>query len=288
MRDALIAQTRGECLTPMPMHLDIAAVSGEAHIKCSYRKGGRHYACKVASSFPQCASPGNGVMMLFSAETGAPVAILADEGHLTDVRTAAVTAMVVLELKRSDRMLGIIGTGIQARLQAILHAAVLELDEIAIWGRRPEAAENCAADLRQSLPGIRIVTSTTANEVAQRAKLIVTCTAARSPLLKAADLQPGTHISAVGSDSPDKQELETRILESAALILVDSRAQCERLGELKYALHLAPKAIEIGTFCLNPTPFDANGISVCDFTGLGVEDLYIAEYCFNQYENRTV
>src|SRR5690348_13422805 len=92
MRDALIANSRGECDTPMPMHLDIAPMAGEVHIKSSYRHGGRYFALKIASTFPgnsdRGLSTGNGMMLLSSAETGEPLALLADSGHLTDVRTA--------------------------------------------------------------------------------------------------------------------------------------------------------------------------------------------------------
>ena len=88
MREALIAQARGECSTPMPMHLDTAN-GGEVHMKASYRRGGKYFALKMASTFH---GKGNGMMMLASAETGEPVVYLADEGHLTDVRTAAAAA----------------------------------------------------------------------------------------------------------------------------------------------------------------------------------------------------
>ena len=115
MRDALVAHSRGECETPMPMHLDIAPERAEVHIKSSYRRGGRYFALKIAGTFPGNAarglSTGSGMMLLSSAETGEPVAFLADSGHLTDVRTAAVAAMVARELGRTDSTLGILGTG---------------------------------------------------------------------------------------------------------------------------------------------------------------------------------
>src|SRR6202030_878142 len=72
-------------------------------------------------------------------------------------------------------------------------------------------------------------------EVARVTRLIVTCTAARAPLLFVRDLEPGTHISAVGADSPGKQELDPEILRRADLLLVDSLEQCKKLGELQHA-----------------------------------------------------
>jgi ornithine cyclodeaminase len=286
MRDALMAQSRGECDTPMPMHLGIPSEEAEIHIKSSYRRAGGFFAVKIASGFPKNLerglSVGNGMMLLSSAETGEPVAFLADGGYLTDARTAAVAAMVARELGRGDSTLGILGSGIQARLQARLHAAVLDLEQIRVWGRTPERAEECVLDLRQLLPAVEVKRAAEPSEVARSSRLIVTATASRRPLLAADDLQRGSHVSAVGSDSPGKQELDPSVLEGAALLLVDSLAQCERLGELQHVPELQEKAIEIGAFCDSPVDWDRDGVTVCDFTGLGVEDLYIAEYSYSK------
>ena len=96
------------------------------------------------------------------------------------------------------------------------------------------------------------------------------------------DIRPGTHISAVGSDGPGKQELDPAILQSAALLLADSRQQCVKLGELQHAPAEFDSAVEIGEFCIAPRAIEPDDIAVCDFTGLGVEDLYIAEYCYER------
>jgi len=286
MRDALVAHARGETQTPMPMHLDTEH-SAEVHIKSSYRTGGKYFVLKMAGSFPQNVErglpSGNGMMLLSSAETGTPLALLDDGGYLTDVRTAAASAMVARSLGRKDKMLGILGTGIQARLTARLHAAVLPLEEIVIWGRNPERLAECQRQCQAMLPTVRTTTATVPADVAKHAKLLVTCTAARTSLLQRADIQSGTHISAVGSDSPGKQELDAGILNVADLILCDSLRQCERLGELQHAPERHSRAIEIGAFLEKPT--SPSGITVADFTGLGVEDLYIAQYVYERSQS---
>jgi ornithine cyclodeaminase len=276
------------------MHLDVQPQSGEVHIKSSYRRGGKYFALKIASTFPgnlaRGLPTGNGMMLLCSAETGEPEVLLADAGHLTDVRTAAVAAMVAHELKRSDRAIGILGTGVQARLQAQMHAQVLDLVNLWVWGRTPERVAECQQDLERLLPHVDVLVADSPAEVAHQTRLIITCTASHTPLLLAAHLRPGTLISAVGSDSPGKQELDPGVLRRAALILVDSRLQCEKLGELQHAPSEWERAVEIGSFCggkdalrSKPRPDVVDGpITVCDFTGLGVEDLYIAEYCYER------
>jgi ornithine cyclodeaminase len=284
MREALIAFSNGECDTPMPMHLGIAEEGAEVHIKSSYRRGGKYFALKMASTFPRNLarglSVGSGMMLLCSAATGEPVAMLADGGHLTDVRTAAVAAMVARELGRHDTVLGIVGTGIQARLQARFHAGVLKLRQIWIWGRTAERAALCRNEIAAELPGVEVCVAESPAEVARRARLIVTATAARGPLLQADEIQAGTLISAVGADSQGKQELDSEILRRAALVLVDSRRQCEKLGELQHAKDQWGRVVEIGEYCVSPVAVAADGITVADFTGLGVEDLYIAQHCW--------
>jgi ornithine cyclodeaminase len=266
MREALIAQARGECSTPMPMQLEIAN-GGEVHMKSSYRRGGKYFALKMSATFH---GAGNGMMLLSSAETGEPVVYLADGGHLTDVRTAAVSAMVAGALGRKDTSIGILGTGIQARLTARFHRRVLEVEKVFIWGRNREKALRCAEEIDATV-------MRTPAELAAATRLIVTCTASREPLLFAAELQDGTHISAVGADSVGKQELDPSVLRATDLLLVDSLAQCEKLGELQHAGELRESAVEIGAFC--ERPFSALN-SVADLTGLGVEDLFIAEMIY--------
>jgi ornithine cyclodeaminase len=283
MREALRASSAGECDTPMPMHLKIAPENAEVHMKSSYRRGGKYFALKIASTFPGNLSRGlpvgNGMVLLCSAETGAPVALLADEGHLTDVRTAAVAALVVREMGRRDHTLGILGTGVQARLQAEMHALVLPLERIILWGRNPERVEQCRKDLERFA---EVSVAAIPAEVALETRLIVTCTASHTPLLHTAAVHPGTHISCVGADAPGKQEIDADILARAALVLVDSRRQCEKLGELQHAPDLLGRVVEVGEFFAAPRLVSPPAITVCDFTGLGVEDLYIAEYCWEK------
>lgn len=270
MREALIAQSRGECETPMPMHLNMPG--GEVHMKSSYRRGGKYFVLKMASTF---GGVGNGMMLLASAESGEPVAYLADAGHLTDVRTAAVAAMVARTLGRTDRTIGILGSGIQARLTARFHARVLPLERVYLWGRNVDRVASCAREIGGFVPDVIVMSSPAA--IAKATRLIVTCTASRAPLLMKMDLEPGTHITAVGADSRGKQELDPAILSDAELLLVDSFAQCEQLGELQHALDQRARAMEIGRFLLGPR---ACASSVADLTGLGIEDLFIAESVF--------
>ena len=286
MREAVISHSQGATETPLPMHLDIPAAHSEVHVKASHLKGSDHFVVKVAGSFPLrsdgTSSQSNGVVILFSARNGEPVAYFTDNGYLTDVRTAALSAMTVRELGRNDSTLGIIGAGYLARMQAVMHAEVLPISTIWIWGRTPGRVEAFVRDLKKLLPGVDARPASSPSHLAKEAKLLVTVTPSRGPVLHAGDLQPGTHVSAVGADAPGKQELDPRILREAALLLVDSVEQCRRTGELQHAPEAAGRAVEIGRYCINPVEHDRNGISVADFTGLGIADFSMAEYCFRK------
>lgn len=290
MREAVVAQARGQCDTPMPMHLSVGGPDAEVHIKSSWRRGGEFWAVKAAGSFPgrlaRGQTAGSGMVLLCSAATGDPVALFLDEGWMTDVRTAAVAAMAAQALGRRDTVIGILGTGVQARLQAVLHAEVLPLERVVLWGRNPDRAETCRREVAGLLPRVEVATAATPSDVAASARLLVTATASRGPLLIARDVRPGMHISAVGSDSPGKQELEPGILRRASLLLVDSVAQCERLGELQHALGEKGRAVELGAYCDDPQPVKPDALTVCDFTGLGVEDLAIAEHVYRRIAPR--
>jgi ornithine cyclodeaminase len=123
--------------------------------------------------------------------------------------------MVLREVRREDTAIGILGTGIQARLQARMLAHVLDVESAWICGRTPERLAEFCEELRTALPRIRILAAASPAEVAHNSRLIVTATASRQWLLHADGVQPGTLILAVGSDSPGKQELEPEILRRA-------------------------------------------------------------------------
>src|SRR5207342_3068015 len=105
------------------------------------------------------------------------------------------------------------------------------------------------------------------------ADVVITCTAARAALVERAWLASGAHITALGADGAGKHELDPAILEDADLLVVDSRDQCARLGELQHAPSEAHRAIELGAICAGETPGRTSDdqLTVCDLTGLGVQ-----------------
>jgi ornithine cyclodeaminase/alanine dehydrogenase-like protein (mu-crystallin family) len=108
--------------------------------------------------------------------------------------------------------------------------------------------------------------------------VVITCTAAREPLVRSEWIGGGVHVTAVGSDGEGKQELDPALLHRADLFVVDARAQAERLGELQYARDLADRAIELGELCAGTAQgrTDDRQLTICDLTGVGVQDVAAA------------
>lgn len=142
----------------MPPILSMAlhAANGEVDVKTAYLPGFDGFAIKVSPGFfdnPQLGLPSlNGLMILFSAKTGLVQALFLDNGYLTDLRTAAAGAVAARHLAPEEiATAGVIGTGVQARLQ--MQAAHLErpFERLLVWGRDPQKAARCAADLAETL-----------------------------------------------------------------------------------------------------------------------------------------
>ncbi|MCH9649640.1 MAG: ornithine cyclodeaminase family protein [Deltaproteobacteria bacterium] len=280
---AFVAYSEGRSIVPPVGELLLPA--GEVHIKYGCITGDEHYVIKIASGFygnPALGLPSsNGLMLLFRQATGEPVALLQDEGFLTDTRTAVAGAVAAKHLAPKEvRRIGIVGTGIQARLQLEQLRPITTCRQVLAWGR----GEAQLADYRRQgeALGFAVETTQDTSEVLSACQLVVTTTPATEPLLFAEHLQPGTHITAVGSDTPHKQELDWQILQRADLVVADSRAQCLERGEIHRALSvgaiLEEKMVELGEVIRGASSgrTSEEQITVADLTGVAVQDIAIA------------
>jgi ornithine cyclodeaminase len=288
---AFAAYSTGRADLPAVIQLNVPEQHAEIHVKAGHLHGGPFFAVKVASGFPGNAAlglpAGGGLVMVFDAKTGAPAAILFDHGYITDLRTGLAGAVAAQHLARRDAAVAaILGTGAQARHQAGALALVRTLRELRIWGRDPAKTQACAAELAAdpALGGhCRVVAAASAEAAIVGADIVVTATASRAPLVRAAWVAPGTHITAVGSDQADKQELDPALVARADVLVADSRPQCLRLGEIHHAVAaglIGEQDIdaEIGEIVagLKPGRRTPSDITLCDLTGIGVQDVAAA------------
>ncbi|MGD8328715.1 MAG: ornithine cyclodeaminase family protein [Acidobacteriota bacterium] len=280
-----VAYSRGEVVVPPVGEMLFDDPRGEAHIKYGFIKGDDWFVIKVASGFYDNFKLGlptnSGLMLLFSQKTGVLDAVLLDEGILTAERTAAAGAVVARHMApKNVRRIGMLGTGDQARRQLRYLAPIIGCREVLLWGRSDDKIAACRHDVEEA--GFSVESTKDAAELGS-ADLIVTVTAATEPLLTGDDIGPGTHITAVGSDTAEKQELDVGILARADVVVADSLEQCRSRGEIFQAVKagaIGPdQPVELGSMIAGQVPgrTSEEQITVADLTGVAVQDIQISK-----------
>ncbi len=291
MEEGFIAYSNGKTVVPPVGELLFENPPGDVHIKYGYIKNDDFYVIKIASGFydnPKLGIPSSqGMMLLFNQKTGQPTAVLLDEGFLTDVRTAAAGALAAKYFApKNISAIGIICTGIQAKLQLKYLQENTPCKTVYVWGRNPENTQKFKDELGTDF---NIHIASTPSEVAKHCNLIVTTTPSENALLLADDVQPGTHITAVGSDTSNKQELQSELLQKADLVISDSIPQSKSRGEIYRATKdgaiSSEKVVELGIAIQNKLlqRTTENQITIVDLTGVAVQDIMIAKMVYMTY-----
>ena len=283
-------QAYSEGRTVVPPVGELLLDRGEVHIKYGYVKQHPYYVIKIASGFYEDPAlehmSSNGMMLLFSQHNGQAICALLDEGLLTNIRTAVAGAIAAKYLapERVDKI-GIVGAGTQARLQLSYLKAVTSCRNVMVWGTSREELESYRLDMERE--GFVIEYTEETAEIQEQCRLIVTTTPSHTPLLLGDYLRRGTHITAVGSDTPYKQELDPEILGKADLVVADSMEQCLIRGEIHQAIKTGQlekhQMIELGQVIAgtNMGRESMDQITVADLTGVAVQDMAIAEAVYN-------
>lgn len=293
VEDGFTRLAAGLVTVPPIMRIDIPEHNGEVDVKSAYVRGLDGFAIKVSSGFFDNYRLGlpslSGMMVLLSSETGIPRAVLLDNGYLTDVRTGAAGAVAAKHLARTAiETAGVIGSGAQARFQMLALKQVRDFQQLIVFSRNPDNVAEYAAEMAERL-GVEVVQAPDAETVVRRSDVVVTTTPAKAPYLGADWLRPGTHITAMGSDAEEKQELEPGVVERADVIVCDLKSQCFRLGELHHARDAGAipdpdSVIELGELTAGQMDGRTSDdqITVCDLTGVGVQDTVIARLAYRK------
>jgi len=286
VRDAFAAADHGRAVMPAPLELRLPDTDGELHVKGAYIDGAPVFAVKTATGFYNNPARGlpvsGGMTLVYDAATGVLRVLVADGGLLTELRTAAAGALAADVLaRRAARTAAVIGTGGQARYQLQALLQVRPIDQVKVWGRRREAAEQYVRDMAAS--GVAVLIAATAREAVAGAQVVITATSATRPLIESGWLNPGAHLTAMGADMPHKQELDPTILAAAGKYVPDSIEAAARSGELHHALQANVFRedlvyAELGALASGRLPgrTDEDELTVADLTGLGVQDAAIA------------
>lgn len=279
-------------IMPPIMRLDILEHNGEIDVKTAYIPGVDSLAIKISPGFfdnPSLGLPStNGLMVLFSTRTGMVEALLLDNGFLTNIRTAAAGAVAAKYFARADsQTAAIIGAGAQAGLQLEALTLVRDISSARLWARDQAKAEARAAELSEQL-GMSVTASASVEAATRDADIIVTTTPATRPLLLDEYIREGQHVTAMGSDSEHKNEIDPKLV-ARADYFCDRLSQVRSLGELHHALEqqlveASADFPELGQVISQQAPGRANSsdITLCDLTGTGIQDTAIATLAYRR------
>jgi ornithine cyclodeaminase len=286
-----VLYSEGQANVPPVGFLHFDEPPGDVHIKYGYLTGDEYYVLKVASAFYKNSElnlpTGDGLILVFNSRTGGIEFILLDQGWLTDMRTAAAGAVAAKHLaNRHIDAIGIVGSGVQAKLQLELLRDVVDCKQCFVWGRDSTKVRHMIDELykKESIQtwGVEIKATDDLSSLVSQSNLIVTTTPARKPLIHADQVQKGTHITAMGSDDYGKQELASDLLARADLVVADSISQCVDHGECRAAVQDSQieesSILELGNVIKNPGigRTHKDQITIADLTGVAVQDIQIA------------
>jgi ornithine cyclodeaminase/alanine dehydrogenase-like protein (mu-crystallin family) len=224
---------------------------------------------KAVTFYPSNAERGIATHMatifLVDPRTGTPLAIM-DGRLITEMRTAAVSAVATKLLAAPDaRILGILGSGVQARSHLEALRLVRQFEEVRVWSPTKEHAKQFA----EEIGGIAVSTE----EAVRVADVVVTVTNSKTPVLKGSWLKPGCHVNAIGACRPDWRELDDEAV--ANIVFVDSReAALKESGDL--ILSGAKIYAELGEALAGKVPSHAGEITIFKSLGMAVEDITAA------------
>ena len=294
MKEGFIQYSNGNSIVPAVGELLFDKPPGDVHIKYGYIKNNEYYVIKIASGFYENHKLGlpssQGLMLLFSQKTGELKCILLDEGYLTNIRTVSAATLTIKYFAPSNAdTVGIIGTGSIAKLQLQQLQKNNYCKTVWVWGRNKAKARQLKSELGDDFD---IYIATSCADLAKNSNIIITTTAAETPLLHSKDIKAGTLIVAIGSDTQQKQELESEILQKADLVIADSIPQSKSRGEIYQAVKTGAiseeDVVELGTALQNSNlqRSDNEQIIVVDLTGVAVQDIMIASAVYSNYKKQ--
>ena len=291
--DGFTSLAEGKATVPPILRIDVPENNGEVDVKTAYIRDLDSFAIKIAAGFFDNRKldlpTGSGMMVVVSAQTGFPQAVLLDNGYLTDVRTGVAGAIAARHLARETiETAGVIGAGMQARYQMRALKLVRDFRQLLVYSIVPEEVDEYAEEMSTEL-GAKVVKAASYEELVRQSDIVVTTTPAHDPYLKTEWLHPGLHITCMGSDSEHKQEIHADVFERVDRIVCDRKSQCFRLGELHHALAAGvisenDEIIELGelTSGRRPGRQSDDEITICDLTGVGIQDTAIARFAYQR------
>ena len=293
MSDALASLARGEVYQPLRTIIRPPDARGLLGLMTAYRSGEHGaFGLKAICVFPGNPSLGKdahqGTVMLFSQETGEPLALM-NAAQITALRTAAVSAVATRLLARPDAAeLGIIGAGVQARTHLVALACVRSIRRARVACRNREHAVQLVREMQDkvSFP----IESVESNEAAVRdADIVVTATSSQQPVIDRDWFSAGTHINAIGTHSAQSREIDTATMAAASLFTDRRESLLNEAGDYVLAAMegaVTPESViaEIGELIIRTKQgrTSPSEITLFKSLGLAIEDVVCAAHLFRK------
>jgi alanine dehydrogenase len=228
VKKAFAQLSQGRARVPVRTQLGVPLHDGVTLFMPAYLEASDELGMKMVSVFSGNIEQGlptiNAMVTLVDAETGLPTAII-DGTYLTALRTGAASGAATDLLSRTDaRTVAVLGTGVQGRTQLQAVCTVRSIERVLVFDPRREAAERFREDMLRAggpVPS-RIEVTSTAKEAVSQADVVCTATTSTTPVFHDSDVRAGAHINAIGSFTPQMQELPAETV-ARALLVVDSR-----------------------------------------------------------------
>lgn len=286
---AFVDHASGRFMNARPTHMLFP--EGVCHVKCGHMIEGESISIKVSAGFYANERFGlpnfSGLILVLDQRTGFPIALLEDAGWLTAWRTVAACVIAVQIGQVAEPLkIGIVGAGLQAALAAEWLSATVSPASVRIWARSPEKAHQLACRIGEDAQAESDLAT-----LCQTCNIIVTATPSRQPLIMSKWVRAGTHIVALGADTPGKIEVDPDLFRRATTIITDDHLQCLGHGDFGSAVRAgavgATTDVSIGSVLNGAVTVcrDAQAISIVDLTGLAAQDDAISRLVLEQLRN---
>jgi alanine dehydrogenase len=227
---------------------------------------------------------------VYSLETGRQLGIV-DARQLTEIRTGAVTGLGTELMSRPESsVVGMIGTGREAREQILAVSRVRPVRQVRCWSPSEENRASYAREVSEKL-GVDVVPTATPEACVRETDIVVTITSAKDPIVDGDWLSPGTFICGVGATTPERRELHSNAVDRCGTVVVEHLPQAQgECGELRDAVERGAltweRVHELKDIVSGTVPGRASGdeINLFDTIGVGTEDIAIAKFALEKAE----
>jgi ornithine cyclodeaminase len=292
MEAVLAAHARGEAFMPLRSVMMPPGAAGFMGLMPAWRGEKALFALKAICVIPANPARGldahQGIVTLFDGDTGVPTAIL-DASALTEIRTAAVTAVATREL-------AILGAGVQARSHLDALARVRQFSHVRIYAPTEAHAQAVIDETTAPVGDAELTVAPSAELAVRGADVVVVATSSREPVLSREWLSAGAHVNAVGASTLTARELDVETVAASALFADSRESLRNEAGE--FALAIGEGAIsgeehvraELGEVLagLRPGRADDTELTLFRSLGLAVEDLAAAEHAVANARHRGI